>query len=156
MGADIHAYAEVLDSDGTWVLSDWRDDLHRDYGLFGFLADVRNYSHVPVISEPRGLPGDASGEVRTEYDEWGMGAHSTSWVTLAELLAFDYGQMFWDRRVTKQTGPNSWDGAALAEPGEGEIISLREFLPAQFFTMLDELAQLGAPEDVRLVFYFDN
>ena len=155
MGADIHAYAEVLDSDGTWVLSDWEDDIHRDYGLFGFLADVRNYSHVPTISEPRGLPDDVTESIRTEYEsstDW----FSPSWLSLAELLAFDYGQMFWDRRVEKQTGPNSWDGAALAEPGEGEIISLREFLPAQFFTTLDELSAYGPPETVRLVFWFDN
>ena len=33
---------------------DWRS-----YALFGFLADVRNYSHCEPLSECKGLPDDS-------------------------------------------------------------------------------------------------
>lgn len=154
MGCDIHAYAEVR-TDSEWRYAD-EVGFHRSYGLFGFLADVRNYSHAPVIAEPRSLPNDTSAEVLAEYDEWQADAHNTSWLLLAELVDYDYDQVFWDRRVTKQTAPNVWDGAALAEEGEGRHLPLREFLGEHYFKQLDGLAKLGDPTDVRIVFWFDN
>lgn len=148
MGCDIHATAEVRTGDG-WRASDWLVFDGRNYGIFGFLADVRNYSHSPVIAEPRGMPDDVTPEVRGG-GEW-TDAHSHSWLTLAELLAYDYEQVFWDRRITRDG-----NGAALAEEGEGEHLPLREFLGAWFFSELDRLAALGPPEDVRIVFWFNS
>jgi hypothetical protein len=148
MGCDIHAYAEVRTPHG-WGASDLDVFDGRNYGIFGFFADVRNYSHSPVIAEPRGLPDDVSSAIRKEGD-W-TDAHSHSWLTLAELLAYDYDQTFWDRRIERDG-----NGAALAEEGEGEHLPLREFLGTWYFTELDRLAALGAPEDVRIVFWFDN
>lgn len=169
MGCDIHAYAEWQGSGGRWnKVGDVfpLDDLGRDwykkecgdepfgwrsYGLFGFLADVRNYSRVPVIAEPRGLPADMSVEVQTIWQEgWDIDGHTPSWLSRAELLAFDYEQTFEDRRVTRGN-----DGAALAGVGEGEQTTFREFLGAQFFRDLEVLRQIEAPE-VRIVFWFDN
>jgi hypothetical protein len=149
MGCDIRSYVEIRNGD-QWEPSPGEVFDCRDYGLFGFLADVRNYSHSPVIAEPRGLPDDVSPEMRTECDEWGD-CHSTSWLTLAELLAYDYDQVFWDRRVTK--GNN---GAALADEGEGRHLPLREFLGPWYFGQLDELTRLGDPSSVRIVFWFDS
>lgn len=160
MGCDIHSFAEVL-TDGTWVQAhgvspeaEWPDEvdevfLDRDYGLFGFLADVRNYSHSPVIAEPRGLPDDVSAAIREEHDEFGE-SHGASWLTLAELFAYDYDQVFWDRRVTK-----NGNGAALADEGEGKHLTLREFLGRDYFRALDRLV-LADPGAVRVVFWFDN
>lgn len=170
MGCDIHAYAEVRTPSGSWALDDGPEPdsklaehygdaiFYQDYGVFGFLADVRNYSHVPVIAQPRGLPDGASVQVHDEYEEWGTDAHSASWLTLAELRAYDYDQVIWDRRVIKETSPGSgsFNGAALADEGEGKHLPLREFLPDWYFRALDRLAALGAPEDVRVVFWFDN
>jgi hypothetical protein len=150
MGCDIHAIAEVRTA-GRWTASDWTVFDGRNYGIFGFLADVRNYSESPVIAEPRGLPDDVdmTDEQRQEWaDGW---YHSASWLTLAELLAYDYDRVFWDRRITR--GNN---GAARAEEGEGEHLPLREFLGEWYFTELQRLGALGVPEDVRLVFWFDN
>ena len=159
MGCDIHAYAEIRGSDGTWQYAgdnafpgneydkNCPFDGARDYRMFGFLADVRNYSHSPVIAEPRGVPDDASVKVRAEHDWWESDAHSASWLTLAELLAYDYDQTFWDRRI---------NGRALAEEGEGVHLPLREFLGEGFFGYLDGLRRLGDPENVRIVFWFDN
>jgi hypothetical protein len=72
------------------------------------------------------------------------------------LAEFDYTQKFWNRRVTKQTGPNSWTGAALAEEGEGEVLPINEFLSEMFFQDIEDLKILGDLDDVRVVFWFDN
>jgi hypothetical protein len=130
----------------------------RSYGLFGFLADVRNYSEVPVIAAPQWtIPADASSKVRQEYEEWNGSAHSATWLTLKQLQDFNYDQVFWDRRITRQEGSGYWNGAARAEEGEGEHLPIREFLPRLYFDHLETMAHLGyEPEDVRLVFWFDN
>jgi hypothetical protein len=155
MGCDIHSFVEVL-RDGYWQhlpdvdpFGDWRN-----YGIFGFLADVRNYSHSPVIAEPRGLPDDVSGDVLGEWYDGGF--HSTSWLTVAEMQAYDYDQIIWDRRITREISPGHFNGAALAEEGEGRHIPLRDFLGESFFRRLDEMAALGEPTNVRMVFWFDN
>lgn len=173
MGCDIHSFAEVR-KNGKWEkvgevfpLDDWDKNYFkkdfgdrpinwRDYSLYGWLADVRNYSCVPAISQPRGIPDDVSPEVAQENNDWADDGHSRSWLSLAELLATDYEQVFWDRRVTKQTSPNSWNGAALADEGEGKHITLREHLSEGYFRVLETLKTLGNPDDVRIVFWFDN
>ena len=64
----------------------------RNYNLFSMLADVRNgykcngklYMITP-ISEPRGVPADASTAYKEYVEEWGADGHSHSYFTLAEL-----------------------------------------------------------------------
>lgn len=90
------------------------------------------------------------------YRDWAKDSHSASFLSAKELLEFDYDKEFWNRRVSKQIGPNSWTGAGLAEEGEGKIVTYRDNLGEWFFKHLGELAQLGNPEDVRIVFWFDN
>lgn len=194
MGCDIHSWAEVK-KDGKWVrifdepFTDYGDSRTsepfgwRSYGMFAFLADVRNYSHVPVLAEPRGLPDDSewlnsaweyayennpmSGEL-IPYEEretnkrnlednpnW----HTFSWITLRELVDFDYRQKFENRRQSKTiiTGNGTVvDGRAEAAPGCGVQISFRDFLGKGFFECVLQLSMLGRPDDVRIVFYFDN
>lgn len=176
MGCDIHSFVEVK-IDDKWIKTvgyfpnsldgespfDWRC-----YGIFGFLADVRNYSRVPTIAEPRGLPKDSlflyppEAIVKTEvfsFDDpyfWGDGLHSCSWLTLKELLNFDYDQVFEDLRVTRQTSPNVWNGGCTGKPGEGEKTTVRDFLGEAFFADLAILETLGTPDNVRIVFGFDN
>ena len=64
--------------------------------------------------------------------------------------------MFWDRRVTKQVSPNCWNGAALADEGEGETVKLRDFLGEHFFSQIEIMKALGDIDDVRIIFWFDN
>lgn len=192
MGCDIHSFAEVK-KDGQWVkveksiFEDYGDKKTnnpfswRNYEVFGFLADVRNYSHCIPLSKPKGLPNDSmflntllpepqiysyfSNEEKIAYSrkeavEYCTDFHSCSWLSLKELLDFDYDQTFWDRRVTKTialpTGSKIINGAALAEEGEGKITTYREHLGEWFFKDLQVLETLGNPEDVRIVFWFDN
>lgn len=148
MGCDIHAYAERKTDSGYEYLPavvpfDWRN-----YGVFGFLAGVRNYSSVPMIAEPRGFPDDASAEVREQYERWDMDAHTPSWLSMAELLAWDYNAEVEDRRVTR-----NGNGACTCEPGEGERMTWRQFLGDGFMKDIAALRDAGAD---RVVFWFDN
>lgn len=168
MGCDIHSYVEVRRPDGAWQMlagdlfeGEYEQDRtepfpHRTYGLFGFLADVRNYSHVPSLDKPRGLPEDVSAELAEKYADWGVDAHSASWLTLAELLRHDYDQVFWDRRVIREIRSGLFDGAATAGEGEGRHLSLREFLGEWYFERLEAMRRFGDPGAVRIVFWFDN
>ena len=173
MGCDIHSYAEVRGASGWRKCGPIFDNPYKDYniagldsefseeplnrrnyGLFGWLADVRNYSGIEPLCLPKGLPVDTPQKEDIEND-WDY--HSASYFTLAELLAVDYNAPIEDLRYMKQTGPHSWNGGATAEPGQGKVMSLREFLPNEFFSSLKVLADLGMdPKDVRIIFYFDN
>lgn len=175
MGCDIHSFAERRNKDtNKWevlknhfTLDEFDKDWYkkekgdspfdwRSYSMFSFLAGVRNYDRCKPISEPKGLPDDLSQEVSDEYENWEDDAHSSSWLSLRELVEFDYDQIFWNRRVMKQISDNHWNGACLAEEGEGSMVTYRENLGGFFFVHLEDLRTLGDLDDVRVVFWFDN
>lgn len=102
MGCDIHIWTEKQ-VDGRWTPA---DDLTgdeseygrkyaeiyegRNYALFAMLAGVRNGYDIVPVRPPKGLPVDLSPEV--EADMWVE--HTPSWLTLAELKAYDWEQWF--------------------------------------------------------------
>lgn len=159
MGCDIHIWAERKNDDRFEPVLDVRFAEGkapfdwRAYGMYGFLADVRNYSAVPPIAQRRGVPGDMSKAVADDYYDWEMDAHSPSWLSVEELASFDYDQPMEDRRVTRQVASNAWSGGCTAEEGEGEKTTFREFLGPQFFADLKSLQEAKAD---RVVFWFDN
>ena len=174
MGCDIHSFIEIR-KDGKWrrlveggvTAEEWEREYHkrekslepfswRSYGMFAFLAGVRNYSAVPVLVEPRGLPKDVSAGVAMAWEEEGYYCHTASFLSVADLLAHDYDSTVEDRRYSKRVGTNSWDGGATAEPGQGTMTTWREFLGPTFMQQLDDLKAMGKPDDVRVVFWFDN
>lgn len=177
MGCDIHSFAERK-RNGKWEkvgehfsLGEWEKEYYkkekgenpfdwRSYSMFAFLANVRNYDHCEPISEPKGIPNDVCDEIKSEYEDWESDAHSSSYLTLKELLEFDYDKVFWNRRISRTTynenGGSFTNGAALAEEGEGTVLSYRENLGEFFFIHLKELEELGSPDEVRIVFWFDN
>lgn len=147
MGCDIHTTCERKVG-ARWIevpvkpeAFDWRS-----YGLFGFLADVRNYSFVPPIAAQRGIPDDAS-EAALDYIK-DSDRHSCSWLSLQELLEFDYSKTFEDRRTMRDH-----NGAADAGEGNGEITTFREFLGTGYFKELERLKAAGVE---RIVFGFDS
>jgi hypothetical protein len=150
MGCDIHTYVERQNADGEWERIEGEPFDVRSYGMFGFLANVRNYSEVPTIALPRGLPSDASDYVTSEWQYWLSDGHTPSWLTVEELSAFDYDAEFEDLRVTR--GGN---GGCTAEPGGGEMTTFREFLGPSFFDDLTVLQAAAAEGPVRVVFWFD-
>lgn len=148
---------------GVWTDIDVRPVFQNSgYALFGFLANVRNYSAVPPLSERRGLPEEfdipTDKEVEDSLENEGVppkgfvGDHSFSWVLMDELLAFDYDRLFEDRRVTRKIGNINY-GNITAPPGEGRVTTYRDFLGAAFFADIRELQQCGAE---RVVFGFDD
>lgn len=96
MGCDIHLFVEKRVG-GVWVDitdSNGADAPDRDYTLFACLAGVRNRDGVMPISEPRGCPSDASGALRY-YMSNDEDLHSSSWLTLAELLTYEWPDGAW-------------------------------------------------------------
>ena len=165
MGCDIHSLA--IDAQGTPIAGGQYSDGSacdpdygvgtgepfgwRSYSVFAFLAGVRNYSGITPISEPRGLPDDLKLPAEDDdVDAW-LGDHSYSWLSVAELDAFDYHAEVEDRRMSEHgqlgTGPRT------AAPGEGLRMPWREFLGRAFFHDLAELKRIGAD---RVVFGFDS
>jgi len=157
MGCDIHICLERKNPTGEWVHVPLpADDLrleNRVYAWFEFLADVRNYGAIPPISEPRGIPEDAAPETREAHERWGVDAHSASWLSLNELVHFDYDRNTEDRRVTRRLPSGVLDGGCTCDPGEGQRMTFRDYLGPDFFTALRQLDELGAQ---RIVFWFDN
>jgi hypothetical protein len=145
MGCDIHLYVEKRDADGLWRSADtWYDDPDypdrktvykwglglerlagpiydgRNYNLFAVLADVRNHETFVPIAAPRGVPADASPEYAAEAKSWGGDGHSHSWLTLGELLRYDWTQTATLRGTVNPVewahwrdygAPMSWAGA---------------------------------------------
>ncbi len=230
MGCDIHLFAEKRIG-GKWVTAEtWIPDedadgrmgvpyakriyTERNYDFFALLAGVRNYSVITPMVEPRGLPSDVCTEVRAESDAYGVDGHTHSWLTLAELLAFDWTQTFeatgiidavtfsaWLARRDRDPEPSEWcrgvggpnikmltlpqmeekishlrtecgygteswnvamfDGRLKHDlygyycKVEWEISYAREC--AYFWwKAIPVLLRMGNPEDVRIVFWFDN
>lgn len=162
MGTDIHAAIEYLDG-GKWCayvaanrnygkyadepLLSASIDIHRDYDLFAILGNVRNgkgFGGCPTgqgfdfISDSRGVPEDISPEARAALSD----EHSASWVTLGEILGFDwtktsvkYGVLSsvefekWDRMREWQSAPSSYSGDVMG--GQTRKISedeMREYI----------------------------
>lgn len=153
MGCDIHTLVEVRDN-GRWIYLplDYEPFDTRSYGMFGFFADVRNYSFVPSIQSKRlGLPDDASREAKARFP-LNSYYHSMTHVTLKQLIDFDYSQTFEDRRCMRDG-----NGAADAGIGNGEVKTFKEFLGEYFFAEIDKLKQLGySPDDLRILMGFDS
>ena len=148
MGTDIHCTAERRNADGKWEIIDIYVELNRNYGLFGWLADLRNYSAIPPLHPGRGMPADAThGSLDFHEDN-----HSATWYLIDELMSFDYNRTVEDRRVMVQTGPNSWNGGATAEPGGGEMTTYRDL----FGFFRDKVAEMRAAGAERLIFSFDS
>lgn len=170
----------------------------RNYDLFAMLANVRNghgFAGIKTgdgfipITAPRGLPEDVCNEVRAESDAWGDNGHSHSWLTVAELDAYDWQQTTQHQGVVdalnyyiwKHEGkPRSWAGGvtgpriehvtneemelatqqAWGTDGLHTLVTWRETYAQSVRMFLDQtmprLRALGRPEDVRIVFWFDN
>jgi len=135
------------------------------YGMFALFAGVRNRSGSPVLSAPRGLPEDISEAALlhlvpeiNQVEDYGLyGGFDTeqpdtvaeriamadkesydhSWLSAAELLAFDYERSFTDVNAVPPLDT-----------------TCRECLGEMYFTHLDALKTLSAAHDVRILFCF--
>lgn len=106
---------------------------------------IRVLTQFPLAG---GLPGDVSAYVKDEYEMWAGDAHSCSWLSVKELVEFNYDGVMEDRRVSIDG-----NGGCTAEPGGGKLKTYREFLSQGYFDDLKKLQAIGAE---RVVFWFDN
>lgn len=173
MGCDIHAMIErrtvpYPDSSPGYVR--WANagepDVDRNYQVFAVLAGVRaERDDWPKISAPRGIPSDACGAMASWHSEWEADAHSASWVTLAEMKAFDHGQTVWsDRLVSGRdkdgniTETCAWSNREYPKVGQTNVFG--PWGPEQWLTLIASLEAVkregDTDEDIRMVFFFDN
>lgn len=106
----------------------------RCYSLFGILAGVRNTSNTMIGGEfnLKGVPDDASPTVKATSDDYDLDGHSHNYFTVQELLDSDYNKM--DKNELTTLGID----------------------PYFFNTTIPQLQKIGRPEDVRIIFWFDN
>lgn len=188
MGCDIHALIERK------VGNSWLDsgdpDIGRNYEMFAALAGVRNRDGIVPIAEPRGLPGFkewatyGGGERHIRWEDWsakpcramenmaeemGEDGHSASWLTLAEIKAFDTEQTIHDSRLVlerDEAGVATALCAATTGPHLGEVGPTKilrwpgEDEPTCWLRLIRYMEQAkwdGQTDDeIRLVFFFDN
>lgn len=172
MGCDIHSFGEYKDEQGKWRCIQGLEPFEwRSYTNFAFLAGVRNGQGLKPISEPRGLPEDCSDEVRASSDAWDGDGHTHSWLSMQELIEFDYAA-----HVQYGEKPNdvrgvllesffeahpelrkAWEAKHSPEPDQDAASSkpqtYLEFFHESFF---EELSRLSKTPAQRIVFWFDN
>jgi hypothetical protein len=106
------------------------------YSMFSFLANVRNDRLLIPICYPRGLPNDVSDDVHEMYKRDENNHHSSSYITCKELLEFNYNE------VIVMLGKNIFNS------------TYKEELGSMYFKHLNELKQLGNPDNTRIVIWF--
>jgi hypothetical protein len=129
----------------------------RNYNMFAMLAGVRNgrgFAGVKIgeefnpISEPKGYPDDMCAELMSDidgsYEEWDddrphlSNEHSASWLTLKELLDYDWEQLHCNYGCVSEDvyrdfvmqckHPDSWSGGIsgpnIVHISEQEMVNL--------------------------------
>lgn len=159
----------------------WREPLAYDYAVFSydaisFLTGFKNDANMPTIGEDkfyRGYPKDSDWLNAKASDNpndiggmyWSFGNetvldtikndndYAISFVTLQELLDFDYDQEF-ENLCNPLFGWHT-DKRRTLPVGEGFIDTVRNCLCPSFFNALDYLKELGNPKDVRVIYNLD-
>lgn len=111
----------------------------RNYNLFTALANVRSqyFTDPQFICEAKGFPKDASRMVKLKKKHYGSDGHSHSWLTLAELKAFDWSSF-----------------GKTCDDFRNEVFQKLEAWKKDYPHQKDEEARTD--EEVRIVFWFDN
>lgn len=203
MGCDIHLYTETkrtVNDKLVWVnVDNWKINPYyepgkdgereydinymyhsRNYSLFSLLAGVRDYSEKTIpVSPPKGLPDDISEPTKREAERWNGDGHTHSWLTLAELKAFQAAQptvthsglIHADQaKALDENGitPDNWcQGTnqpnyvrrewSVANDSLNSIIKpLEEKLRDEFWVFGDKPYDPALDEKIRIVFWFDN
>jgi len=178
---------------GPW--DDNYDLRGRNYAWFALLAGVRGHLD-PMIAPDRGLPKDVSPEVLRQSTQIDDDGHSHSWVTLRELLEYDWNNhiiqnsesvnkrqflCFKTRKSNSEYFSSLYDTANMIEITNDQMGQLclgvygmlderkhyfttvewdetyRECVGEKYVQgIIDKLSEYGDPDEVRLVFWFDN
>lgn len=141
MSTMIHSYVERRNIETLeWEYIDGENPFtsRGDYEVYSFLADIRNYNRCIPIDDPRYLPDNMSDDLYKIYYEGRDDNYSESYINLDELLRFNYEKP-----------------CRIGEDHE-VVPTYKEFLGKDFFNELEHLKTLGLPDDIRIIFWFDN
>lgn len=202
MGCDIHMYVEYrkkVNEKLVWISGDYfrpnayygqwegeeqmsRMELHghRNYNLFSTLAGVRDYTdNVKPVSEPKGIPEDATEYVKKENERWDSDGHNHSWLTLGEIREYQKRSpvMYYTGLLSPEalkafdehgTLPQSWcqgtnqpgfERREWSEPNK-LLIPLIAKLEQRAKDLLqsdwDDSYDQKNDDNIRIVFWFDN
>lgn len=134
MGCDIHLHTEVK-IEGKW--RHWGNPgIDRWYVLFEKMAGVRGDIENAIVA-PKGLPEDITFETKFDYENYGGGMHSMSWLSVEEI-----------DEVYKWYDKNKMKGMF--------IIELDLHIGFILGNGWNDIQEDNGIEDVRWVFWFDN
>lgn len=161
MGTDIKTWA--VDKEGNDITNQgkWGEDLGftnrfpfdwQSYALFGWLADVRNYSGLKPIAKCRDISDVPSWLYEEDNIDYWDYSYGNSWVTVDELNKFDYDAPVEDRRCARTLPSGIVSGGCTSDVGEGRMTTMRDILGEDYFKNLEELNHIGAD---RVYFCFD-
>ena len=94
--------------------------------LGGWFGSNGSKTALSLLCQPRGFPSDVSTYVKDECADMDGLPHSMSYVSLKELNDFEYSPLY------------------------------KSALGDCFFKNIEEMNALGEPENVRIVFWFDD
>lgn len=178
MGCDIHIYAEKKIND-KWEKIDIEVPRDRNYWSFGIMANVRNgYGFagcelgdpLPYF-EPRGLPEDTT--IKDNDLDFGdknyvwLGDHSYSWLLISELMSVNLGLKHRKKGYVKKEiaekfkkdglPPKEWCGGTT-QSGYEKIEWMDDLKNSAYLIpeIIEALKSFGEPDEIRLVFGFDN
>lgn len=135
----MHAFLERFEA-GQWNHVPAPSVLPPSHALFSWLGGVRHgiAPHVTPLADRRCLPGDMSWPVTEAYATLQESAFAMSWVTVQELLDFDYDAVVTDLRP------------AYASPDR--LVHYHELLGQAYLEQLAKLSRVGPG---RIVFWFE-
>lgn len=150
MGCDIHLHSEVK-RNGKWEHHS-EVKIERNYALFAKMANVRNWAGAkpPIvpISQPKGLPEDATELTKLHSEQYGVDGHSHSWLSAKEISELH-------KWLQDESIPKEW---FRKDPWRFEHENFPYFMGNHlngFFDYPEDWDRYGV-EDVRHVFFFDN
>lgn len=126
----------------------------RNYAFFGALAPTGRRDR-PALIEERGVPHDASPEFHRIVKEWNGDGHSHSWLNLDDVAAVliyeledPYGISQRELQELPYGGPFPWADRSRQH-------HMAAFIE-QTVSVMQRIAAKRGPQNVRVVFFFDN
>lgn len=164
MGTSVSTLTEVNIANSDWSIDPFSPFQVQNYGVFAFLANVRNNFMLAPVSYHPGLPdghesieqiinmlGDKGFVSRYPYGI--LEGYFQVHVYLSDLVKFNYDQQFEDRRNYACWPPDFKDSV---EPGDGVITTYRELLGEKYFDDLNSLKNISRQGDVRIILAFES
>lgn len=143
MGCSIHLHEEIK-VNGEWYHYG-SPSVKRDYEVFAKMAGIRR-NDIEPISEPKGMPDDATLLTQLDFEKYGQSLHDASWLGAEEISEL-YDWM-------KENGILEHSLKFIEE-------DYFDYLYGNAFSAFHEYGHRGSSipeeiEDVRFVFFFDN